>query len=84
MANNPNHEIQKNHILKAYIDKRNVLPKPWHGPINILSILYDGDGLESVLKRLFFQIQLFPEIKVERSTANQNQGFQHKKALQMC
>ena len=39
------------------------LPTPPNGPTVILSILYDEDGLESILNRSFFSNAGFPEIK---------------------
>ena len=50
----------------------------------ILSILYNGDWLESIWKTGFFSNPAFPEIKAERSKIDKIQGFQNKPAFQMC
>ena len=79
-----NREIEKNRVLSCkYRDKIVFLQKTWNDPMVILSTLYNGDWLESMLI-FFFPNTAFPEIKAERSKIDKIQGFQNQPAFQMC
>ena len=55
-----NKEIQKNlDLICRYNGKADFLRKPWNDIIIISSIVYDGDGLETVLESWFVQIKMF-------------------------
>ena len=50
----------------------------------ISSILYDGNGLESILKNsVFRQIHFSQKTKTQMSNIDQNRGFQNQKAFQI-
>ena len=60
----PNRQIPKNRALtRKYYDQIDFLQKPWNHPMVILSILYDGDDLESIFKSGFFQIKFSQKLK---------------------
>ena len=74
-SRNPNREIPW-YLIGKYDDKMDVLPKPWNDPIVVSSIVYDGDGLETILNSCCFSANPFcPEMKAKSSKPDWDQGL---------
>ena len=53
-----NREMKKQRgLTRKYDDKIDYLQQPWNYPIFILSIMCDGDCLESVVKKIVFPMK---------------------------